>query len=336
MKKVARSFLIAFLFLSLFGCIEVVYEIGIDENDLEHLTMRMGMPAILAPYIGDVVAKVKDEGFTVTTETQGDKVWIIGTKEFPKGSWDIPALPGSVTVTTVTRDVFKVDDYVLFKKYTLDAEYQYENSSMPDPTTGGSTMYSVPVKFMITLPGTIIETNAQERQGRTAVWSYTLAPTGTIVMKLVTYKPKWVLVSALLFSLAVFAVAIVLLVVKSSRSRTAVPPRSPLGPSTRSKNATEVSSRIHGPTPPAATPSPSTQNDAVRYVVTLSLPPDTPTAAKIIGTLARTRNKTADDIIAELRAGGVTLGFSDKGVLERNVRILTNAGFNPKVVVRRG
>ncbi len=337
MNKVARIFLVALVSLTLFGCIEVVYEIGIDDNDLEHLTMRMGMPAMLAPYIGEVITKVQDEGFTVTTETQADKVWIIGTKEFGKGSWDIPALPGSVTVTTVTRDVFQVDDYILFKKYTLDVEYQYQNSGAPNPTAEGNTMYSLPVKFIVTLPGAVIETNAHERQGKAAVWNYTLAPTGTIAMKLVTYKLKWVLVSALLFSLAVFAVAIVLLVAKSSRSRAAVRPRSTLRPPASAKTATGASSGILGRAPAAVGPSGATRPvppGGVRYVVTLSLPPDTPAAGRIIRTLARSRGKTTDEITALLRAGGLAIGFSDKELLERNLRILTDAGFNPKVTVR--
>ena len=240
MKQAVRLFLLALVILSITGCIEVVYEITVDENDVEHLTTRMGMPALLAPYLGEVITDIQNEGFVVTTETRGDKVWIVGTKEFAAGSWDIPALPSTVTITSVDRDVFQADDYVLFKRYTLDVEYRYQSNDSgapPDgvlPPGGGST-YTVPVTFVVTLPGMIMETNAPERQGRAAVWNFTLAPNGTIAMNLVTYRPNWALVSVLLACLAVFAVAIVLLIVRSSKSRTALRARPQDRPATPRK-----------------------------------------------------------------------------------------------------
>lgn len=71
------------------------------------------------------------------------------------------------------------------------------------------------------------------------------------------------------------------------------------------------------------------------YVVTLSLPPDTATAAKIIRTPARSKNKTTDEVIAEFRAASLTIAFSDKKLLERNLPVPADAGFNPKVTIRK-
>jgi hypothetical protein len=320
MKKAARFLFLALVILSVYGCVEVVYEITIDENDLEHLTTRMGMPAMLAPYLGDVIADIQKQGFVVTTEAKDDKVWIISTKQFPAGSWDIPALPSTVTITSVAKDVFQADDYVLFKRYTLDVQYQYQSNDSGTPPEGVPA-YTVPVKFAVTLPGRIGQTNAHERQGRTAVWNFTLAPSGTITMKLVTYKPKWALVAALLACLMVFAVAVVMLVKRRSGSRTA--PRPPAMPTSGIPSPTR-------PGPPAATSPPRT----VTYIVTLSLPPDIQRAERIIRTLAKSRKKTTDQIIAELRAGKLTIGFSDHALLERNLPILRDAGFNPKVTAR--
>jgi hypothetical protein len=327
MKKAVRLFLLALVILSIPGCIEVVYEITVDENDVEHLTTRMGMPALLAPYLGEVIADLQNEGFVVTTETRGDKVWIVGAKEFAAGSWDIPALPSTVTITSVDRDVFQVDDYVLFKRYTLDVEYRYQGNDSGTPPEGvlppgGGSTYTVPVTFVVTLPGRIMETNAHERQGRAAVWNFTLAPNGTIAMSLVAYKPNWALVSALLACLAVFAVALVMLAVRSSGSRTAPPPRPQGRPATVPGKT--AAAPVTGDRPPGGP----------AYLVTLSLPADIRKAEKIIQTLAKRRKKTAGEIIAELKAGKLTIGFTDHALLEKNLPILRDAGFNPRVTVR--
>jgi hypothetical protein len=350
MKKVAGIILLLTSVLFLSGCIEVVYEIGVDENDVEHLTMRMGMPAMLAPYMGEIITKVQNEGFFVKTDTQGDKVWIIGAKEYTKDAWDLPALPSSVTITSVTRDLFQVDDYVIFKKYILDVEYQYQSNST-NGTSGSSaypdSMFTVPVKFVVTLPGTVLETNAHERQGEAAVWNYVIAQNGTIAMKLVTYKLKWGLLSALLLSLAVFIGAIVFLVSRSSRSRAAPGPiasRSRTAPVRRESIATPTTrTETAVVVPPSPTPQPapplgaaptqpaSSSPGSTYYVVTLSLPPDPASAAKIIQTLAKSKNKTTAQIIDELKAGSLTIRFTDKGLLEKNLAILQNGGFSPKV-----
>lgn len=342
MKKAARLFLLALLTLALAGCVEVVYEITVDKNDVEHLTTRMGMPAMLAPYLGEVIADLQNQGFVVTTETTGDKVWIVGTKDFAAGAWDIPALPSTVTVTSVSKDLFQVDDYVLFRRYTLDVEYRYESNDSGTPPEGlappGAPTYTLPVKFVVTLPGRITKTNAHERQGRAAVWDYTLAPNGTVAMSLVSYRPNWPLVSVLLACLAVFIIALVMLAVRQSGPRAAfrirpfgrtaeppdestlTPPRTGAG-----RPATHVTPRI-----PEAPPAP----EGVTYLVTLTLPADIGKAERIILALAKSRKKTAGEIIADLKAGGVTIGFSDKAVLERNLPILRDAGFSPKVTVR--
>ena len=65
------------------------------------------------------------------------------------------------------------------------------------------------------------------------------------------------------------------------------------------------------------------------YLVTLSLPADIRKAEKIIRTLAKSRKKTTGEIIAELTAGKLTIGFTDHALLEKNLPILRDAGFNP-------
>jgi hypothetical protein len=349
MKKGAYLAAVLVGMFVLSGCIEVVYEITVDDDDAEKITMKLGAPSMLAPYMGEIINEVQNEGFYVKTDTQGDKVWIIGNKEFKKGLWDIPALPGSVTVTSVTRDVFQVDDYVLFKKYTLDVEYQYQSNKTEGSGGYSDSVFSVPVKFIVTLPGRIVETNAHERTDQTAVWNYVIARNGTIAMKLVTTKLNWGLIWTVLIFGGLIAGALVYVVVRSARGG---PGRRPPAlrtrvqalPSGRAIITPSLPQPAAPPARPAAppaqttayTPRPATgpaapAAGATYWVVTLSMPPDPGRAQGIIATLARKKNKSEQEIIDQLKAQRLTITFSTRELLDKNLPVLTRGGFSPKV-----
>ena len=335
MKKVACVIAALLSLFILSGCIEVIYEITVDDNDAEKLTMRLGAPAMLAPYMGELIKDVQGEGFYVKTDTQGDKVWIVGDKEFKKGLWDIPALPGSVAVTSVTRDVFQVEDYILFKKYTLDVQYDYQSNKTKGSGDYPDSMFSVPVKFVVTLPGRVLETNAHEQTEKASVWNYVITQSGTITMKLITTKLNWTLISAIVIFATLLIGAVVFAAVKSSRK---VPVRRPLAARTQATalpgGTPPTEKTAYGPGPiPSSAPTGSAPPPAggTYYVVTLSMPADLKRAEKIIATLAQRKNKGIGEIVSELKAGRLTITFSDKGLLDKNMAILTNAGFSPKV-----
>lgn len=203
MGKIIRNIIaIVLLLLSLIalsGCIEVIYEITIDKDDSEIITLTISGPSFVSPYLKDIIKEIRNNGFAVKTEYTGERVVVTGTKKLMKGSWDIPSIPGYVTITKVNAFDFYVTDYVLLKRYVLDLNYTYVRKQTNSSTGNEKDFFAnIPLTFVVNYRGKIIKTNATDWNNKTATWALNMKRFGNIDIQLVTYKINYILVTALI------------------------------------------------------------------------------------------------------------------------------------------
>ena len=352
------------------GCIEIVYEINIDENDTEIVTMKMGMPSMFAMYMDEIITELQNEGYYAKTDTVGDKFWIIGTKKMNEGSWEFPPIDPDAKLLNVTRYDFDVKNYIIYKKYFLNIEYDFRRDSSSSNYRSEEYDFSIPVKFIVNMPGKISETNAHEQENETVTWNYVLTKTGAVDMELITYKINYALIipSVLLPILLIGVVAFVIVASKKSKPKMMhiskrpaagvqrTPPPSSTFTETRedfgsSPQPTYLVQPVQSPRPtqpiqPTQTPRPAppvqpvqTPGQSVVYVVTLFYPVDGEKALKgqkIIETFVRKLKLPQVEIVKRLKGQGLRINFKDRAAMEKNVSVFRNAGFRATVKERRG
>lgn len=228
MKKIRVIASLFTLFFILYGCIEVVYEITVDDKNNEISVVKIGFPTMFETedeLLKEVISGYRDDGYSFLSEVKGDTVWMIGRKEFPPGKWVFPSLENDVEIIDTTSYDFYVVDYHLFQIYCLDIEYDYvekggagesvetkemENPGEPEGYEGGAEtgvteekgealvemneifgedfeeMMEIKVKFVVSLPGETIMTNADNPNEGTPTWEYTLGGKGKVDIELVT------------------------------------------------------------------------------------------------------------------------------------------------------
>lgn len=169
MKKTYRIILIFCFVLVLTSCIEVEFNIKINDDDSQTVDVRFTGPAIVATRSTDYVDKLKKDGFAVTTKIEGSNFIVEGTQTLSKGTWIFYGIRGG------QNKIFEagVQDYIFFKTYTFAGKYTYENEDKYDETTPFSSI-SIPLKYYIEIPGKINSHNAIKVSGNVLQWQYDL------------------------------------------------------------------------------------------------------------------------------------------------------------------
>ena len=244
-KKIATAILILLSLTAISGCIDVLYEITIDKDDTEVVTLRIDAPALVAPYLKDLINDMRNEGFSVETEYMEDRLIVTGQKRLMKGHWEIPTVPGYITITKVNAFDFYVTDYFLFKRYVLNLNYTYVRKRTPRPDGKDIDLFqNIPLTFVVNYRGKIIRTNATNWNKGSATWALNMKRFGTLDIQLVTYKINYLpVIAIILIFFGIFALGI-FFIVKLIR---------PAGPPA---TAPPKPKEITGPKPPRAIPPP--------------------------------------------------------------------------------
>jgi hypothetical protein len=243
MKQKITILLLLLSLAGISGCIDVLYEITIDKDDTEIVMLRVDAPALVAPYLKDLVTDMRNGGFSVETEYVGDRLIVTGRKRLMKGQWEIPTVPGYITITKVNAFDFYVTDYILFKRYVLNVNYTYKRERTK--STSGSDVdlfQNIPLTFVVNYRGKIIKTNATNWDKKSATWAFNMKRFGNLDIQLVTYRVNYLLVTAIILVFIGILILVIYLLVRL------------LGPG--SPPAAAPLKEITGPAPPRAIPPP--------------------------------------------------------------------------------
>ncbi|MBN1572717.1 MAG: hypothetical protein JW984_05905 [Deltaproteobacteria bacterium] len=241
-QKIAIAILL-FSIIAVSGCIDVLYEITIDKDDSELVTLRIDAPALVAPYLKDLITDMRNNGFSVETVYEVDRVTVTGQKRLMKGHWEIPTVPGYIRVTKVNAFDFSVTDYVLFKRYVLNVNYTYVRERTKS-TSGKDIDFfqNIPLTFVVNYRGRIIKTNATNWNKKSATWALNMKRVGNLDIQLVTYKVNYLLVTAIImifFGILALGIYFLMKLIRPVAPPAKAPPK-----------------EITGPDPPLAIPPP--------------------------------------------------------------------------------
>jgi len=183
--SIVRAVLIAFLTLILIipfmsaGCgsvdVNIHTTIKPSGDFIQELRLKgSGMmgAALTTP---ETIESLKKEGWQVTTERSGDSVSLVATKQFKKG--ESVTMPDFSKQGTGLKQVkFDVKNFIAFKEYFLEMTLP----ASPIDTAGGQyaeltksmlkSMFSM--SWTLSLPGNIVETNADAVQDNSATWYF--------------------------------------------------------------------------------------------------------------------------------------------------------------------
>lgn len=236
MKKKIAVLILLLSLIDVSGCIDVLYEITIDKDDTEVVTLRINAPALVAPYLKDLITDMRNSGFSVETEYVEDRVMVTGQKRLMKGAWEIPTIPGYIKITKVNAFDFYVTDYVLLKRYVLNVNYTYVRERTPRPDGKDIDLFeNIPLTFVVNYRGKIVNTNATNWDRKSATWALNMKRFGTLNFQLVTYKVNYPIVIAIvlvflgILTLGVFFIA---RLIRPGTPRTKAPPKEITGPAT--------------------------------------------------------------------------------------------------------
>jgi hypothetical protein len=329
MRRVLLAILLlSFLFVA--GCFEIVYDISIDSDDIATFSLKMGMPSMYAFFLDDLIEEAQRDGFEVQTEYDGDRVWFIAKKMYLKGDWEVPPPPTDSEFVDTSQSDFYVTDYFFFKKYTLDIEYNYYDFQA-DRRYSDDFDYlgSIPVKFVVRFPGRIHKTNAHKEEDGAAVWNYVITKNGKIDLELVNYKIKYLPIAVTLIVPAILVGLGFVLAAKVLQ-----PKSSGIHVISRIQGGGEAAREMPAEEKPIAPTPPPTPSGPKIYEVHVPYPDDISKAERVINTLAEKMGKTPLEIVDTLKRGEMMLTFKQKSTLEKNLAILKNAGFRPRVTTK--
>ncbi|GEM_PF-3133675 len=234
MKKIIAIVILIFSLTAVSGCIEVLYEITIDKDDTEIVTLQINAPTLVAPYLKDLITDMRNGGFSVETDYEGDRVIVTGRKRLMEGHWEIPTVPGYITITKVNAFDFYVTDYFLFKRYVLNLNYTYVRKRTPRPDGRDIDLFeNIPLTFVVNYRGKIIKTNATNWNKKSATWALNMKRFGSLDVQLVTYKINYLPVIAIIlifFGILALGIYFIVRLIRPGAHPAAVPPKKLTGP----------------------------------------------------------------------------------------------------------
>jgi uncharacterized protein YecT (DUF1311 family) len=169
-KKISILFCLVIPIFLITSCIEVQYTIKINDDNSQRIGVKIIMPGMFSVQSGDIIKKLNEEGYSVSTKSEGDKFIVEGTKTTVKGAWlfPFPSMAQNVNFEP------SVKNFLFFKLFTFNGKYTFENKEAPDPNNPFASM-AIPLKYFIEMPGSIDSHNANQFNGNTLQWQYNMA-----------------------------------------------------------------------------------------------------------------------------------------------------------------
>jgi len=191
------GFVLLLLLLAGCGTIDVNFHTTVKPSGDLVQEFRVDATGMIGSSLGtpEVTEDLKSQGWDVSIERSGDSASLIAKKDFKRGETPIiPSLSLGTDEATASEETrleslnFDVRDRLLFKEYTFemtlpgspastetDAEGQFPqlDKAMEEAL---KAMFSI--SWTVSLPGTIVETNADSTSGGSATWNFDFASMG--------------------------------------------------------------------------------------------------------------------------------------------------------------
>lgn len=165
------------------SCLQIDYYVTINRDGSELVTAKI--VAIKELKLDKMESQLKAHGYTTTSELIGDSVHLTATQTFAAANWAVPypyaMLKDSVNIMQ------SYTNYLLCKKYKLSVRYKLDSSKVANSLTDanpsansdsskglGSNLFSIPIRYHISVPGSIDTTTAANVVVNTMNWNYKL------------------------------------------------------------------------------------------------------------------------------------------------------------------
>jgi hypothetical protein len=168
-----------------------------------------------------LISGMENEGWQVERTTSGETTTVVSTKEFSRSS-DL-VVPGFLDDRQSDNFKFYIKNYFVFKEYYFELTIPEDNSVnrevSEDNQVGGSDLISDEMlesmfkfSWTVTLPGKIIDTNADLVSGNSATWNFPYSSMGSSrVITLNTRYINWLVIGIIGGSMALIVLLVFIL-----------------------------------------------------------------------------------------------------------------------------
>lgn len=154
--------------------IEIEYYIKINPDKTQDLTVKFGVPAKLSGIGAEehLTGNMEKLDYKVTTETTGNRHWVIATRTLSDNKFNFPYL------NKLSKEAIKlkpsIANYLLFKKYSIEATYTLDEEKVNQVLKIRQYIpdFQVPFKYIIEVPGKILNHNSHAIFGNKMQWGY--------------------------------------------------------------------------------------------------------------------------------------------------------------------
>jgi hypothetical protein len=159
---------------------------------------------------GDLMTTFEKNGYKTTIKTEEDKSYVVATQTSPKGKWCIPYFEKFSKEPAKIQPKFS--NYIFVKVYKLKANYVLDENLVNQALSGMKDNefldnIQIPFRYVITVPGKITQNNADEVNGNTMVWNYTIKANEKVNLELVSYEVNYPAVIILLIVIFLIIIA---------------------------------------------------------------------------------------------------------------------------------
>jgi len=193
-RSIVKVIIVLQLFLALLlslgcGTIDMNFHTRVKPsgNILQEITIAStGMMTSIVD--AQIMSDMEDEGWQVERSTSGETTTVVSTREFSRNSQ--LAVPGFLGEDQSDNFKFNIKNYLVFKEYYFELTIPESNSvnreASADNQDEGSNLISDEMlesmfkfSWTVTLPGKIIDTNADQVSGNSATWNFPYSSMGS-------------------------------------------------------------------------------------------------------------------------------------------------------------
>jgi len=225
-----RLFILFLLLCLISSCLQIDYYVTLNLDGTESVVAKI--VAIKELKLDKMESQLKAHGYAVTRELRGDSVHLTATQIFPAGAWAIPYPYAMIKDSVKVSQSY--NNYFLFKKYRLSVHYKLDSSKVANSFTDdtipagdkddastdklvkksdslknlSSTLFSIPMRYHIYVPGFIDTTTAGSVVVNTMNWNYKLegGETTNILFASTSWNYTYVIILSLVTIAALFYV----------------------------------------------------------------------------------------------------------------------------------
>jgi hypothetical protein len=177
MKRILIIFTLIYTVLFISGCLEVEYHIKFNDDGRQNIIINVSLPVLVAQQSSEIIDAMKEEGFAVTTKSQGDKYIISAIKVCEKNMWYFPGPKNYIKNASFKPSYY---NYLFFNIFTIEGSYLI-TSKKSNAQFNPYSNINVPMRYFIEVPGKIKSHNAMNMSGNTLQWEYNLNSKNEIV-----------------------------------------------------------------------------------------------------------------------------------------------------------